>query len=241
MHVPQGQKYGIELETDNRSGYTHTLMVLPDVKGRHRPITEQDASLTDYGGVEIVFPPVSASTLSNKRSVFVRTLEALKSLENDVTASRRTGMHINVNTTGWSAELKYRFMAYINYLPDTVIARVGDRGHNNYCIPARFRWWNDYESLLGTHEHRTSLRRNRIEARFPAATTDYKKVAVIITLLQEVEAWARATDSMGKDDIFSEHAQDTAYVKFLDFLNTRPANRRAKIKRLKEVMTNGYG
>lgn len=186
-YTPRGKLYGIELEIENPNGRRAILACLPEVRRCnefYRPVTETDGSL-NHTGVEIVFPPLAAKTLTNKASLFSRSLENLK--ENGAVASSRTGMHVNVNIADWSRDKAIAFAAVINWVPSKYLTRVGGRrALNHYSQQCRNGWM---ELARGHYRGSATLRSNRVEVRFPKATLNMTRVKNVLSFLEFVEEY----------------------------------------------------
>lgn len=203
-HAPSGYHIGIELEISHRQGYQRILESLPEPpKGHVRPITECDSSLTVRTDVEIVFPPYKHSAIKNGRSFLNKAFIALR--EAGCISTCETGMHININTVGWSNRTVSLFVATIHALPPHVLVSVGGRALNGYCrqitTAGPFDYTNygiclDVNTVVTrskeSHNVAVSVRRNRLELRFPAATTDITRVRTIVDFAVYVEKFANS-------------------------------------------------
>lgn len=203
-HAPSGYHIGIELEISHRQGYQRILENLPEPpKGHAQPITEFDSSLTARTDIEIVFPPYKHSTIKNGRSFLNKALTALR--EAGCQSTTETGMHVNINTTGWSARTVALFVATIHALPPHVLASVGGRLLNRYCKqltledsfnPETNGTYLDINAVVRrskrSHNTAVSVRNNRVELRFPAATTDITRVRTIVDFAVYVEKFANS-------------------------------------------------
>lgn len=185
QHSPRGKRVGIELELEHSKGYKRLLELLPDTKGI-RPSTERDGSLTENGGLEIIFPPYTYSGIRRKDSYFRKALAELA--VDPPRFTTHTGMHMNINTTGWSVDAKKMFVAFLHCVPLDMLHTLGGRRPNNY---SRIRYipWSNMDSCI---KHDLAwIRPNRIEVRFPAATIDADKVMNLITFFDLVEQFVR--------------------------------------------------
>lgn len=129
-HELVGDYVGIELELDlgSAGSYRSILDAIPNPpEGEAGPLTETDGSLSDSGGVEIIFPPIPVSTFSRRGSFFKN---AINSLQREVGAHaerENCGMHINVNVADWDQNLKDLTLLLFHYLPPELIGKVGGR------------------------------------------------------------------------------------------------------------------
>ena len=104
----KGQVVGIELEVNNPKGKQLSADALDKFKpGKNpHPLAEDDSSLNNVTGVEIICPPLTLDEASTEGGYMHRLMEELKAAGTDVDPTDNYGMHINVNMEGWSAEEK---------------------------------------------------------------------------------------------------------------------------------------
>lgn len=183
--APIGRYVGVELEVAHRRGYAHLLDILPDPPNEMmRPATETDASLPPDQGVEIVFPAFRYSEAKKKASFFGQTLAVLE--QENTSTDGNCGMHLNVNTTTWDADKAAAFCAVINYLRPAWLERIGGRDLNQYCYQHR----GSFEQFKQNNRCAAGRRNaNRIECRFPRATTSHDKFVSILNFLTLVERY----------------------------------------------------
>lgn len=129
-HDLKGDHVGIELELDlDHSGsYARILEALPDPPaGVAGPLTEFDGSLSSYGGVEIIFPPIPASTFGRNGSFFKTAINSLDAGVGSAAVRSNCGMHININVADWNQLTKDLTLLLFHYLPPELIEKVGGR------------------------------------------------------------------------------------------------------------------
>lgn len=181
---PKGMKIGIELEVEHPQGYHEAIKRIPKFRS-YMPDFEEDMSLDCYRGVEIIFPPLSPSTIRNKNSTFSRAIKAID--ESGVEDSDRCGMHMNVNTSDWAWYKIHRFGALVLGLPRDVLENIGGRTLTRYCSLLHtdyLDYWHDYAE--NSHDYAVSFRRNRLELRFPASTTCLRKINLLVYFIEAV-------------------------------------------------------
>lgn len=236
-HVPDGQLAGIELELEHPVSAQRILNALPKTSAALRPCTERDASL-DHTGVEIIFPPYKYSTIRNGRSFIANAMRKLE--ESGAIVSRRTGMHVNINTTGWGVGVRRAFVGLTNGLGSTKLEAIGGRRLTMYCAWVDMdRQWFDMQSMAeettSNHHTAVNIMPNRLELRFPAATTDPRKLRIVITFAEYMEKYARS-----RDDVHPSRAMMTLCVdrddRFLNFLKAQPKNK--SLRELIKVIQN---
>lgn len=186
-YKPKGELVGIELEMEHPIHRSALLNCIPEFTPTTRPITERDSSL-DSTGVEIIFPPVSPRDLIKKRSAFSRTLTALAAA--GATPSSDTGMHINVNTGDWTGDEVRAFTVMFNAMPARWLDNVGGRLPNDYCGQAEFEWWHEVDEDTSDH-CAAAIKHNRVELRFPSATTNMTRVSNILLFIRHVHRYAK--------------------------------------------------
>lgn len=185
LHFPVGKRVGIELELEHSKGYKRLLELLPDTRGT-KPLTERDGSLTELGGLEIVFPPYTYDGIRRKNSYFRKAINQF--LTDPPSVTTNTGMHMNINTTNWPVDVKKMFLAFLHSMPRNQIINLGGRAPNHYCKVRYVSWRN----MLSCVKHDLAWAKpNRIEVRFPAATLDIDKILNLVTLFDLVERFVR--------------------------------------------------
>lgn len=190
--APIGRYVGVELEVVHRRGYAHLLDILPDPPDEMmRPATETDGSLPAAQGVEIVFPAFRYSEAKKKASFFGQTLAVLE--QENTGTDGNCGMHLNVNTTTWNADKAAAFCAVINYLRPTWLERIGGRPLNAYCYQSRWSFAQFKQNSRSAAGRRNA---NRIECRFPRATTSHDKFVSILNFLTLVERYVSRKTTM---------------------------------------------
>lgn len=254
-----GPYIGIEFEIESSTGsYTDLLDLLPDMLGQRRPCTETDGSLNAAAGVEIVFPPITYKTLlSQKNSI----KEAINAISPVAVASDRCGMHCNINTRGWSDVKRALFTAMIQNAPQTALLRIGGRrALNAYCEQFPNRSLPSYRDNYGHSV--AENKQDRIEMRFPGATTDTHRLDIIVAFADSLEhfcrkhiadwneyivrtmhprpnhstefQWLYAT-AENANSIFSYEKLWTEYLNYL-----RTSSHNSLRRKLLEVIENGY-
>lgn len=179
----RGKYVGIEFECVSATqSYQDILNALPDFKFNRGPLAETDGSLPTNRGVELIFPPVSYRQIKNSKSVFAK---ALKALEGKIsTHSTSPGMHVNINTSGWSNTKIMLFCATVHNVPRDSLVYLGGRQLNGYCslIPG-----NRLQSYGYGYHTVASVKAGRIELRFPRPTTDHERIKHIVEFADVVE------------------------------------------------------
>lgn len=186
VQAPVGRYVGIELEVSHRAGYQHLLDILPDPPGEGmRPATETDGSLPYATGVEIVFPAFKYKYAQSKNGFLAKTMDALRAA--NASHQNGYGMHVNVNTVGWSPEKRQLFHGLINWMPGASLANIGGRTLNGYCM--QFKWSELAEYTRSQARGCTANRQNRIECRFPKSTSDHDRLSLIVDFVKLVERY----------------------------------------------------
>ena len=187
----RGKYVGIEFECVSATqSYRDILNALPDFKFNRGPLVEQDGSLPTNRGVELIFPPVSYRQIKNSKSVFAKAMKALEGKLS--TRATSPGMHININTTGWTNAQADIFAAVVHNTPTASLVRLGGRNLNRYCRQRS----GAQLSYYGIAYHSVASNKgNRIELRFPKPTTDHEKIKKIIEYAEVVERFAKKADS----------------------------------------------
>lgn len=234
---PTGRMIGIEYEIEHPQGYDKILRDLPEpADPEMRPVVERDGSLSDAHGCEIVFPPFTYEALTKKGSYFHNAVAALR--ESGAEGNDRTGMHMNVNTTGWSADKKRAFLCVLHWMPAAVLGRIGGRGNT--------RWWPQrefafHEALEHTQDHVccAGIRPNRIEVRFPQTTTNFNKIRAIVWFLRHVENFCDIAANVNELRERPAHGNGVWIKnKIIAYLDSRP--RLLSTRTVKQVMTEGW-
>ena len=179
----RGKYVGIEFECVSATqSYRDILNALPDFKFNRGPLAETDGSLPSHRGVELIFPPVSYRQIKNSKSVFAKAMKALEGKLS--TRATSPGMHVNINTRGWSSNKIMLFCATVHNVPRDSLVYLGGRQLNRYCrlIPSRRLQSYDY----GYHTV-ASVKGGRIELRFPRPTTDHERIKRIVEFADVVE------------------------------------------------------
>lgn len=204
----KGDYIGIELELESRS-YQRVLNAMPEIRGKNRPHVETDGSLS-RDGLEIIFPPFRYGTVKKKNSAIHKVMEALKSV---VYTNENTGMHINVNTHGWDEDKVYRFISVFHLIKKQYLEKLGGRTLNSYCsqideeiLDWGLNFWdrqescsydddedllkiNHFSEVTSEHSFAAEISENRVELRFPSATTNQLRLASLVDLVRCVEAF----------------------------------------------------
>ena len=182
----RGKYVGIEFECVSATqSYRDILNALPDFKFNRGPLAEQDGSLPTNRGVELIFPPVSYRQIKSSKSVFAK---ALKALEGKIsTCATSPGMHININTAGWSYDKVCLFSAVVHNTPYNTLVKLGGRSLNSYCRQSPNLQLNFYDNR---YHSVASAKNGRMELRFPKPTTDHEKLKWILEYVEVVERFA---------------------------------------------------
>jgi hypothetical protein len=221
----QGKYIGVELELEaaNSKSYQFILQAMPEHDEHNdgpSPEVEQDGSIDDYSGIEIIFPPVRPHNLRSKAGYFRRAVEALDA-SGVVACSEACGMHMNVNTNGWVVGKMAIFSAMINCaMPQKVLEKMGGRKLNDYCSQYREEWRrvHQYSHTPGdSHDWACEQKGSRMECRFPAATTNMDDIIRISYFLEYLEEFAEAHGGTEWKDTFKSYKG--MYTAFLQWLN----------------------
>lgn len=198
----KGKFIGIELELESETGdYNDIIRAMPphfDRTDGEAPHLEEDGSLDDDAGIEIIFPPLSPATLRDPTSYFYRSIAALNAW-GEVHIHRNCGMHMNVNCNGWTDMKKALFVATIHKMPRKLLEAIGGRDLNGYCAQdgsGRTLGYYEYHPS-DDHSYACEHKSNgaRLECRFPSATTDLAKIARLTFFLEYLEDWAGEVDA----------------------------------------------
>lgn len=230
-----GNLVGIELEIEHPSSRSAILNCLPEFERDVAPITERDGSLDDDTGVEIIFPPIDPRDLVKRGSVFEKSIRALKQVGASV--SERTGMHVNVNHGDWTENETKGFAALINLVPRIWLVRIGGRDYlNDYCEQAEFEDWDQVDENYTDH-CAAAIKFNRIELRFPAATTNMRRVRNVLAFAKLAEQYAKLNWRRIRDDLNSYDDGEGSYddmcegvtAHFESWLSSRTTKSAAKV------------
>lgn len=180
----EGNYVGIEFEVDSHN-YQTVLSLLPDFPADIRPLTECDGSLGS-NGVEIVFPPISLSRLKRADCTFQRSIAAIKDA---VIHSERTGMHMNVNTRGWSNDATAVFTAIVQHMDEEHLRNLGGRRPTDYCAQCKGRAFTRYRRGFVSHTVADN-KDHRIELRFPMSTCNKETIDGLVDFIERLTAFA---------------------------------------------------
>lgn len=191
-----GAYVGVELELEVQGGYGALLSKLPNFRNKRAPLMEEDGSLTDHNGIELVFPPVQLKNLLRKGSVFTQCIDAAEEI--GLRNHARVGMHMNVNTTGWSNLKQQMFLLIVHHLPKTMLETLGGRRLNGYCDQLTLHNTYDHDWALSqvdeefedAHSYAAEFKSHRIELRFPASTTDKGRIKQLLSFIQHLSTYA---------------------------------------------------
>ena len=219
----RGKYVGIEFECVSATqSYRDILNALPDFKFNRGPLAETDGSLPQMRGVELVFPPVSYRQIKSSKSVFAK---AMKALEGKIsTGATSPGMHININTGGWSILKSCLFAAVVHNTPLNLLTKLGGRNLNSYCRKREGCQLNHYASF---YHSVASNKGSRMELRFPKPTTDHEKLKWILEYVEAVEKFANKANPIKYDlstsDIYNDFVKYASKTKkgkkVLEYLN----------------------
>lgn len=196
-HTITGKKIGVELEVEGEDVYYPELIrLLPDefVSGEHCVI-ETDASLNTDLGMEIVFPPVDYSRIRAGECDVSKTMDRLRGFIREDYAGGRAGMHMNINTNGWSAVKKSYVLAVINTMDVAYLQGIGGRLLTNYCRQIRLTSIADYQRRPNDHSCAAGCRSNRIEVRFPRSTGNKERLQALTVFVDLLEEFAEEMDT----------------------------------------------
>ena len=205
----RGKYVGIEFECVSATqSYRDILHALPDFKFNRGPLAETDGSLPSQRGVELIFPPVSYRQIKSSKSVFAKAMKALEGKLS--TCATSPGMHVNINTRGWSYTKIMLFCATVHNVPRDSLVYLGGRQLNSYCrlIPStRLQSYGDgYHTVA-------AVKAGRIELRFPRPTTDHERIKRVVEFADVVERFAsKATASKYNSSTASIYADFVKYA-----------------------------
>lgn len=211
----KGAYIGIELETVSRTrSYRDILRRLPEFNGRCRPLTEEDGSLPDNTGVEIIFPPFRASTIKKSTSVLAKSMAAIDGVV--AHGHRAAGMHINLNVGDMLTLERTYMMHAVHCLTSAMLANLGGRYTNSYCMPNPYQMYSGgnlpstYYVGLCWHGNAAELHGSRMELRFPQSTTDHNRLKLLVDFCMALRAFAKSkyastmnfSDTVQSRDVF---------------------------------------
>lgn len=190
-----GKAIGVELEVEADDDYADLLNALPehdrDVDGP-QPHFESDGSLSYETGVEIVFPPYSPRSIRDGSAYLMRAASALESCGR-LNISSNCGMHMNVNTNGWTPHKLAVFLGVIHNMPAVRLEALGGRRLNDYCRRMPSRRLTDYRNSPGdSHGYAAEHKHGggRVELRFPGATVDLTVIARLAAFIDYLDDYA---------------------------------------------------
>lgn len=196
----KGKYIGVELECVSNTGvYEDLLSLIPKFAFGRGPIAEEDGSLPYESGVELIFPPVSYRQLKSSKSAFAKTLAAIEGVAKKGTTGVSVGMHLNVNTEGWSQSKKLLFIATVHNLKKEALERIGGRKLTSYCY--QIDDVTTLEEFLYNDSHCTAAEwlANRVELRFPGTTTDHQRIKELVSFIEILELFAEDESKHVKD------------------------------------------
>lgn len=220
----RGKYIGVELELEADGSWERIRDAMPEHRDGDGPAPdfEEDGSLSEYSGVEIIFPPIHPETLRDPGSYFHRAVSAIH-IAKVTDISYNCGMHMNVNTWKWSRRKKAIFCSMIHNMPQRVLEHIGGRGLNGYChqLSKQFNQMMWYASSPGdSHSWACEDKGNRFECRFPGATTDMKHIARISYFLEYLEDFAEYYDVDKYEELFCG-SFNGMYEEFLAWLGNK--------------------
>lgn len=235
-NIKNDRLIGIEFECENPKGYNATLRALPEPpRSVPRPVTERDGSLDDFQGVEIVFPPLSHKHLKDENSYFNTAIKSIG--DAGVKTTSETGMHMNVNITGWPEEKVNSFLYTLHKLPGNGLHNIGGRALNHWCSQADGLRWDTAVADSRGHTLLANVVRNRCEVRFPKSTVDIKRIALIVNFLRMVEDFSaiKATHKW----LASNPNRNQVAKRFVEYL-THNRSKTPAAQSVKEAYLYGY-
>lgn len=195
----QGKMIGVELEVEStNSYYTDLIAYLPDdfISGEHC-VVEHDGSLSSDTGMEIVFPPAEYSRMRNGECNTSRAMDSLAGRIVETFNGCRAGMHMNVNTNGWSQTKKAYVVSVVNNMDINYLQSLGGRALTNYCRQVRLSSIASYRSSPSDHGCAAGVRSNRIELRFPRSTANKERLKALTIFVELLEEFAEEMDTGG--------------------------------------------
>lgn len=249
-----GRYIGIEFEVEAHGGpYSRICELLPDFDNP-RPLVEQDGSLSNSSGCEIIFPPISLASLRSKNNMFHESVRALAGHTRHTT---NTGMHMNINCRGWNERKVGLFVALVHNLPRASLEAIGGRRLNTYCERIPNQSIANYRGFTSTHSR--AIERSgtyRLEMRFPRSTTDERQIDVLLDFIDKAETfvekfvpedWEPKSEkkAIGKSYYYNEPIYETKIVytelveQFRVYLKRSKAGRRL-LRVMENGLENGY-
>lgn len=224
-----GSYVGIELEVEAlTTPYGQLLGLLPDLRGRARPITETDGSLSFLRGVEIVFPPFKPSSIKRKSGAVKRVMESIKHIE--MSTNNQVGMHMNINVQGWSRPRVLVAALVVHKLGYPWLTYLGGRGSNQYCSTYNYTRYDYAELTLGmsSHASATSVTNSRLELRFPKSTTDSERLDRLLDFIHQLERWSEQKTDDPRLDAWRLGVNRGEWIRndFLEFMSKNRVGRR---------------
>lgn len=225
----KGKYIGVELEcVSNTGAYQDLLDLIPKFAFGRGPIAEEDGSLPYDSGVELIFPPVSYKQLKSSKSAFAKTLAAIEGVSRKDNSRTSVGMHLNVNTEGWSQNKKLLFIATVHNLKKEALERIGGRKLTSYCYQTDDACTLDDFYEMEEHSTAAEWLNNRVELRFPGTTTDHQRIKELVAFIEVLELFAEEEAKHVK--YASEYYTDKLERMFIEFCK--------KFKKGREVL--GY-
>lgn len=222
-----GKYIGVELELEaaDEDNWNVIVDAMPEhIEGEDGPAPdfEEDGSLDEYSGVEIIFPPMKPSAIRSRRSYFNRSIRAIHDAGVAV-PTYACGMHMNVNAWQWNRIKKALFSAMINRMPKAHLEKLGGRKLNGYCMQYRGHTWPNMRSYAtypdNEHAHACEDKGNRLECRFPAATTDIRVIARLSYFLEFLEDFCEENATEDWKERLQSYAN--LYETFLTWLRNK--------------------
>ena len=213
QHPKAGQLIGVELEVYHYEGSEYAAEALDSVDyGPYpAPFAEEDSSLDEDRGVEIICPPLPLEEAVSSTGYIARVMRAL-----DETGTNRGdelggyGMHVNINLEGWSGKEKLLVQYLINAFSGFG-ERVGRRdgeGAGGYVPTFRYERLSQEGLTLCTHagdKHCAAYIRRAVrngpegveegrvmEVRFPKTTLEIQDLRNVIDYVFALRDWVRA-------------------------------------------------
>lgn len=212
----KGRFIGIELELESKN-HRDVCRALPALSNRFRPLVEEDGSLSDEG-VELIFPPLRYPSIKRKNSSIHRVMEAVKSL---VRTTNTTGMHLNVNTCGWEQKKITRYVMAFHLMAQEDLVKLGGRNLNYYCaqlssddVDGYIEWDELTYTIFDDHAWCAEPKGERVELRFPSATTNHLRLCSLIDMARAVEDFVESKLWPKEIEEPEEHFDDDDYPGF---------------------------
>lgn len=243
----EGSLHGIELELDFRgatwdgeeddyyiedSASDNALSFVDSLKNPTKrqgpaPVFELDGSILN--GVEIIFPPTPPRLLRSRHS-YIASVVKMAASRVDLHLHSKTGMHFNINIYKWKPHHVAAFIALMHNIPRKLYIKIGGRNLTSYCKRTANlrveaydnRQYTEEGDCLAEHDDHDSVAAvridsDRIECRFPAATTDLNKIAMISLFFEEAEKFARKFPEADKE----KKAGEWLFDSFVDYLKKK--------------------